>query len=136
MFLRLNNKMNFYQGKHNVCIAVGTRRISSQISVYVVSKFTFEVFRLFNSVRFSDPSEDMFAKRMKARKENAAKNELQRLRNIARHMKGKGRVFTRQLKSLLCLCRSLASFHIRTVESSASLDLLLPVRMTRFLEIN
>lgn len=37
----------------------------------------------------SDPLEDQFAKRIKAKKEAAAKNELQRLRNIARNMKGK-----------------------------------------------
>ena len=38
----------------------------------------------------SDPYEDQFAKRMNAKKERIAKNELQRLRNIARNMKGKG----------------------------------------------
>jgi len=38
----------------------------------------------------SDPYEDQFAKRIKAKKERVAKNELQRLRNIARNMKGKG----------------------------------------------
>jgi len=37
----------------------------------------------------ADPSEDQFEKRMKAKKERIAKNELQRLRNLARNMKGK-----------------------------------------------
>ena len=37
-----------------------------------------------------DPFEDQFEKRQKKRKENSAKNELQRLRNLARNMKGKG----------------------------------------------
>ncbi|ESO03282.1 hypothetical protein HELRODRAFT_80417 [Helobdella robusta] len=36
-----------------------------------------------------DPFEDQFAKRVKAKKERVAKNELQRLRNIARNSKGK-----------------------------------------------
>ena len=38
-----------------------------------------------------DPLEDQFEKRLKAKKETVAKNELQRLRNIARNMKGKGK---------------------------------------------
>jgi len=37
----------------------------------------------------ADPMEDQFAKRMNAKKERVAKNELQRLRNIARTQKGK-----------------------------------------------
>ncbi|KAI0214871.1 Ribosome biogenesis regulatory protein [Lamellibrachia satsuma] len=37
----------------------------------------------------ADPYEDQFEKRQKKRKENIAKNELQRLRNLARNMKGK-----------------------------------------------
>jgi regulator of ribosome biosynthesis len=37
----------------------------------------------------ADPNEDQFAKRMKAKKERVSKNELQRLRNLARTMKGK-----------------------------------------------
>jgi len=37
----------------------------------------------------ADPNEDQFEKRMKAKKERIAKNELQRLRNIAGNMKGK-----------------------------------------------
>jgi regulator of ribosome biosynthesis len=41
-------------------------------------------------VSHTDPYEDQFAKRMQAKKERVAKNELQRLRNIARNMKGKG----------------------------------------------
>ena len=36
--------------------------------------------------------EDQFAKLRKNKKERIAKNELQRLRNIARNMKGKGTV--------------------------------------------
>ena len=40
----------------------------------------------------ADPFEDQFEKRLKAKKEAVAKNELQRLRNIARNMKGKGAV--------------------------------------------
>merc|ERR1711894_497021 len=36
-----------------------------------------------------DPNTDMFAKRRNEKKEKIAKNELQRLRNIARNMKGK-----------------------------------------------
>jgi hypothetical protein len=39
----------------------------------------------------SDPYEDQFEKKNKAKKERVAKNELQRLRNIARNMKGKGK---------------------------------------------
>jgi len=39
----------------------------------------------------ADPYEDQFEKRVKAKKEAVAKNELQRLRNIARNMKGKGK---------------------------------------------
>jgi len=43
-------------------------------------------------VFFADPMEDQFEKRVKAKKERVAKNELQRLRNIARNSKkGKGR---------------------------------------------
>ncbi|MEE6526644.1 hypothetical protein FKM82_027402 [Ascaphus truei] len=37
----------------------------------------------------ADPNEDQFAKRMTAKKERVAKNELNRLRNIARSQKGK-----------------------------------------------
>ncbi|XP_056378029.1 ribosome biogenesis regulatory protein homolog [Hyla sarda] len=37
----------------------------------------------------ADPNEDQFAKRMKAKKERVAKNELNRLRNLARAHKGK-----------------------------------------------
>ncbi|KAG8570733.1 hypothetical protein GDO81_011390 [Engystomops pustulosus] len=37
----------------------------------------------------ADPGEDQFAKRMKAKKERVAKNELNRLRNLARADKGK-----------------------------------------------
>ena len=37
-----------------------------------------------------DPNEDQFEKRKKAKKERVAKNELQRLRNIARSQKSKG----------------------------------------------
>jgi len=37
----------------------------------------------------ADPNEDQFEKRMKAKKERVSKNELQRLRNVARGMKGK-----------------------------------------------
>lgn len=40
-------------------------------------------------VLFSDPYEDQFEKRGKAKNERVAKNELQRLRNVARNMKGK-----------------------------------------------
>ena len=36
----------------------------------------------------SDPYEDQFDKVAKEKKENIAKNELQRLRNIARNKKG------------------------------------------------
>ena len=34
--------------------------------------------------------EDQFEKKNKAKREKVAKNELQRLSNLARHMKGKG----------------------------------------------
>ena len=47
-----------------------------------------------------DPMEDQFAKLRKNKKERVAKNELQRLRNIARNMKGKGN-FTRLGHTLL-----------------------------------
>ncbi len=36
--------------------------------------------------------EDQFEKRNKEKKERVAKNELQRLSNISRHAKGKGRL--------------------------------------------
>jgi len=45
---------------------------------------------IINVIINADPYEDQFAKRQKAKKEAVAKNELQRLRNIARNMKGKG----------------------------------------------
>lgn len=38
----------------------------------------------------TDPMEDQFEKRLKTKNEAVAKNELQRLRNIARNMKGRG----------------------------------------------
>lgn len=38
----------------------------------------------------SDPYEDQFQKKIKAKKESVAKNELHRLRNIARSQKSKG----------------------------------------------
>ena len=38
----------------------------------------------------ADPYEDQFAKRKKAKSERVAKNELQRLRNVARSRKMKG----------------------------------------------
>lgn len=38
-----------------------------------------------------DPNVDLFAKRKKEKKERVAKNELQRLRNIARSQKSKGK---------------------------------------------
>ena len=41
-----------------------------------------------------DPYEDQFEKRKKAKKERVAKNELQRLRNIARSQKSKGKSYT------------------------------------------
>ena len=41
---------------------------------------------------FQDPMEDQFSKLRKEKKERVAKNELQRLRNIARNMKGKGTI--------------------------------------------
>ena len=39
-----------------------------------------------------DIYEDQFAKKAKAKRERVAKNELQRLRNVARRMKGKGEI--------------------------------------------
>jgi len=39
---------------------------------------------------FSDPYEDQFEKRKKQKQERTSKNELQRLRNIARAQKTKG----------------------------------------------
>ena len=50
---------------------------------------------------FLDPNEDQFAKLKKEKKERVAKNELQRLRNIARNMKGKGK----QLSTFATYCR-------------------------------
>lgn len=38
---------------------------------------------------FADPNEDQFEKRIKAKKERVAKNEFQRLRNLARNKAGK-----------------------------------------------
>lgn len=38
-----------------------------------------------------DPNVDLFAKKNKEKKERVAKNELQRLRNIARSQKSKGK---------------------------------------------
>ena len=45
---------------------------------------------VFRSVE--DIYEDQFAKKAKAKRERVAKNELQRLRNVARRMKGKGEI--------------------------------------------
>lgn len=42
----------------------------------------------------SDPNEDQFEKRRTAKKERVAKNELQRLRNIARAQSKKGKQVT------------------------------------------
>lgn len=42
------------------------------------------IFYLFIYLSFIDPNEDQFAKRMAAKKERVAKNEFQRLKNIAR----------------------------------------------------
>lgn len=41
----------------------------------------------YNHFFFSDPYEDQFAKKIEAKKERVAKNEYQRLRNIARNKK-------------------------------------------------
>jgi len=43
-----------------------------------------------NLVIFADPFEDQYAKRKEAKSERVAKNEYQRLRNIAKNSKGKG----------------------------------------------
>lgn len=40
-----------------------------------------------------DPNVDLFAKKNKEKKERVAKNELQRLRNIARSQKSKGKFY-------------------------------------------
>ena len=45
------------------------------------------VIHLFCFVPFLDPYEDQFEKRNQAKKERVAKNEYQRLRNIARNRK-------------------------------------------------
>ena len=48
-----------------------------------------------------DPNEDQFEKRKKAKKERTAKNELQRLRNIARSQKGKGSFIQHKIRAEL-----------------------------------
>ncbi len=50
-----------------------------------------DAFVLIVVILLIDPNEDQFAKLKKEKKERVAKNELQRLRNIARNMKGKGK---------------------------------------------
>lgn len=56
-----------------------------------------------------DPNVDLFAKKNKEKKERVAKNELQRLRNIARSQKSKGKFYIFLLncinfnKNKLCL---------------------------------
>ena len=55
--------------------------------------------------------EDQFEKINKAKKERVAKNELQRLRNIARNMKGKGLDLNYHIK--LHICRLVGIIHSR-----------------------
>lgn len=71
------------------------------------AEYSEKVFKVVFSACILDPNEDMFAKRMKVKKEKIAKNELQRLRNIARNMKGKGIVSDSfHVLCLLILCES------------------------------
>ena len=49
----------------------------------------------------ADPMEDQFTKLRKEKKERISKNELQRLRNIARNMKGKGSYFPSKIQEKL-----------------------------------
>ena len=51
-----------------------------------------------------DPNVDLFAKRKKEKKERVAKNELQRLRNIARSQKSKGKPEISELSLPSSLC--------------------------------
>lgn len=52
-----------------------------------------------------DPNVDLFAKRKKEKKERVAKNELQRLRNIARSQKSKGNPEISEMSHPSSLCK-------------------------------
>ena len=53
-----------------------------------------------------DPFEDQFEKRKTAKKERVAKNELQRLRNIKKNMKGGPGRLTNHFGTILPVCIS------------------------------
>ncbi len=59
-----------------------------QIMLVCYKTIFFSILFLFIS---SDPNEDQFAKRLSAKKERVAKNEFQRLKNIARANKINGK---------------------------------------------
>jgi len=56
----------------------------------LLNNFFSSIFILFLFIS-SDPNEDQFAKRLGAKKERVAKNEFQRLKNIARANKVNGK---------------------------------------------
>jgi hypothetical protein len=55
----------------------------------------------------ADPFEDQFEKKQKDKKERVAKNEYQRLRNIARHEKGIRLQGTHPLANFVMYCKQL-----------------------------
>jgi len=57
----------------------------------LLNSFFSTIFFLFFLFISSDPNEDQFAKRLSAKKERVAKNEFQRLKNIARANKVNGK---------------------------------------------
>lgn len=59
------------------------------LSCCLYEQFTLSVLTCGVHVEMTDPMEDQFEKRNKEKRERVAKNELQRLSNIARHSKGK-----------------------------------------------
>lgn len=61
-----------------------TAPVAPVISYIVQTK---QLFVLFCSLVFLDPYEDQFEKKIQAKKERVAKNEYQRLRNIAKNKK-------------------------------------------------
>lgn len=61
--------------------------------------------RIFWPLWCLDPYEDQFEKRDSKKKENIAKNEYQRLRNIGKNLKG-GRVKGVRLIEHVCLLRT------------------------------
>ncbi len=62
-----------------------------QLMMVCYKKLFFQLYSFPFLFIFSDPDEDQFAKRSAAKKERVAKNEFQRLKNIARGKKINGK---------------------------------------------